>query len=108
MPDIKQLIARLDDLEAFLAKIRQSIASEVQTHIAEAIKAKAPPADISDIVNDINIRLGNLSAEVKDLSRAHEAIAANNPSDDEIALSKKHVIRFMKSKGWYDNKGATE
>jgi len=24
------------------------------------------------------------------------------PDDDEIALSKKHVIKFMKAKGWYD------
>ena len=107
-PIITQLTSRIDGLENFLAQIRQSIASEVQTHLAEAIKATAPPDDVADTVTDLNVRLGNLSAEVKTLSRAVEAISQANPTDDELALTKKHVIKFMKSKGWYDSKGAVE
>ena len=107
-PIITQLTSRLDDLENFLAQIRQSIAREVQIHLAEAIKTTAPPEGLTDTVTVLNVRLGNLSAEVKTLSRAVEAISQANPTDEELVLTKKHVIKFMKSKGWYDNKGAVE
>lgn len=107
-PIITQLTTRIADLETFLTEIRQSIVKEVQTHLAEAIKTSTPPDDVTDTVTDLNVRLGNLSAEVKTLARSVEAIAKANPSDDELVLTKKHMIKFMKYKGWYDTKGAVE
>jgi len=105
---ITNLTSRIADLETFLAEIRQSIAKEVQTHLAEAIKTSVVPDDVTDTVADLNVRLGNLSAEVKTLARSVEAIAQANPSDDEIALTKKHMVKFMKYKGWYETKGTVE
>jgi hypothetical protein len=107
-PHLTALTSRIDELESFLVKIRQEIASEVTKHLDEAIKAKTPPEDITDTTQDLVIKVGNLSAELKTLSRAVESIDERYPDDDEIALSKKHVIKFMKANGWYDTKGTVE
>ena len=107
-PHLTALTSRIDELESFLVTIRQEIASEITKHLDEAIKAKTPPEDIADVTQDLIIKVGNLSAEIKTLSRAVEVIDERYPDDDAIALSKKHVVKFMKAQGWYDNKGAVE